>query len=79
MVQMINGYPCQNCTDISLAKRGLNPENPTNDPVKTEELALRKGFPSTSDADKDRVNGAEASTQQRSRAPGTGILVDFDA
>jgi hypothetical protein len=43
MIEMVNGYPCTNCTEVSLARRGLNPENPTNDPVKAEELANRPG------------------------------------
>ncbi len=43
MIEMVNGYPCTNCTEVSLARRGLNPENPTNDPVKAEAIASRPG------------------------------------
>lgn len=43
MIEMVNGYPCANCTDVSNAKRGLDPENPTRDPVKQEELDRKAG------------------------------------
>lgn len=43
MVEMVNGYRCANCTDISNAKRGLDPENPTGDPVKQEKLDREAG------------------------------------
>lgn len=79
MVQMVNGYPCQNCTDISLAKRGLNPENPTNDPVKAEDIAARKGLAPVKDADADREAAGAIRDRSLSRAPGTGALVDIDA
>lgn len=43
MIEMVNGYPCANCTDVSNAKRGLDPENPTRDPVKQEKLDREAG------------------------------------
>lgn len=43
MIEMVNGYPCANCTDVSNARRGLNPENPTSDPVKQEQLDREAG------------------------------------
>jgi hypothetical protein len=43
MIEMVNGYPCANCTDVSNAKRGLDPENPTRDPVKQEQLDMKAG------------------------------------
>lgn len=43
MIEMVNGYRCANCTDISNAKRGLDPENPTRDPVKQEKLDREAG------------------------------------
>ena len=43
MIEMINGYPCTNCAEVSLARRGLDPENPDNDPIKAEEIAERSG------------------------------------
>lgn len=43
MIEMVNGYPCADCTDVSNAKRGLDPENPTRDPVKQEQLDRKAG------------------------------------
>ncbi|WP_296575862.1 hypothetical protein [Phreatobacter sp.] len=43
MIEMVNGYPCADCTDVSNAKRGLDPENPTRDPVKQEKLDREAG------------------------------------
>jgi hypothetical protein len=43
MIEMVNGYPCKNCTDVSNAKRGLDPENPTRDPVRQEQLDMKDG------------------------------------
>jgi hypothetical protein len=43
MIEMVNGYPCANCTDVSNARRGLDPENPTRDPVKQEQLDMKAG------------------------------------
>lgn len=43
MTQIVNGYRCENCTDVSNAKRGLDPENPTHDPLKQEQLDRERG------------------------------------
>lgn len=43
MTQIVNGYRCENCTDVSNAKRGLDPENPTHDPFKQEKLDRERG------------------------------------
>jgi hypothetical protein len=64
MIQMVNGYPCRNCSEVSLARRGLDPENPTDDPVKARDIAARHGERPPEDT-------------SRARAPGTGALVDI--
>lgn len=43
MIEMVNGYPCTTCTEVSLARRGLDPENPTSDPAKAAEIENRPG------------------------------------
>jgi hypothetical protein len=43
MIEMVNGYPCRTCTDVSNARRGLDPENPTRDPVRQEQLDMKAG------------------------------------
>lgn len=87
MTSIVNGYPCSNCTDTSLAKRGIDPRNPTNDPVKAEELDVRAGKPPKQSEPSSAVEfggaleGLNASTQagQTSRNPAKGLIVDLAA
>jgi hypothetical protein len=32
MMEVVNGYPCFNCTDVALAKRNVDPTRPWDDP-----------------------------------------------
>ena len=32
-IEMVNGYLCRNCTDVDLAKRGVDPSKPKSDPL----------------------------------------------
>jgi hypothetical protein len=34
MLQIVNGYPCQDCADVALAKQGKNPAHPNTAPTK---------------------------------------------
>jgi hypothetical protein len=31
-IQVVNGYVCQSCSDVALAKKGVNPSHPQDDP-----------------------------------------------
>ena len=31
-MELVNGFPCFNCTDVELAKKGINPAKPQDDP-----------------------------------------------
>ena len=31
-MELVNGYPCFNCTDVELAKKGVNPAKPQDNP-----------------------------------------------
>ncbi len=42
-MQIVNGYVCDCIDDARLAKRGIDPANPQNDPVKQAELEARRG------------------------------------
>jgi len=33
-MQIVNGYPCASCTDVSFAKRGVDPKDPTGEKAK---------------------------------------------
>lgn len=42
-MRIVNGYLVDCVDDARLARRGINPANPHNDPVKQKELDLRHG------------------------------------
>ncbi|HEX7944617.1 MAG TPA: hypothetical protein VF495_08130 [Phenylobacterium sp.] len=31
-MEVVNGYPCKNCTDVELAKKGIDPARPKDGP-----------------------------------------------
>ena len=33
-MQIVNGYPCASCTDVSFARRGVDPKDPTGEKAK---------------------------------------------
>lgn len=43
MIEIINGYPTTTSAEVSLARRGLNPENPVDDPAKADAIESRAG------------------------------------
>ncbi|WP_439575993.1 hypothetical protein [Phreatobacter sp.] len=43
MIAMVNGYPCATPTEVSRARHGLDPENPTGDQAKADQIATRAG------------------------------------
>jgi hypothetical protein len=65
-MQIVNGYVCDCQSDARLAKRGIDPANPHNDPFKQQQLDAGKGVadPGAVDAgkpgdfDPNRQNGA---------------------
>lgn len=42
-MKIVNGFVCECQDDARLAKRGIDPDNPRNDPVKQRELDERRG------------------------------------
>jgi hypothetical protein len=46
MMELVNGYVCRDCTDVSLAKRGIDPAHPP-------------GKPGAPDAKDDTKNGGK--------------------
>lgn len=43
MIEVINGYACATSTDVTHARRGLNPENPSGDPAMQDQTEARAG------------------------------------
>jgi hypothetical protein len=43
-MQIVNGYVCQTSCDVSAARRGHDPKNPHDDPVKAAQLAEQKAL-----------------------------------
>jgi hypothetical protein len=51
-IQLVNGYPCRNCSDVELARKGIDPAKPKV-PVSGNEV-----FVSKEEADRNRVGHA---------------------
>jgi hypothetical protein len=43
-MQIVNGYPCQTCSDVALAKKDIDPANPTGDPNKAQSASKADVF-----------------------------------
>lgn len=45
-IQMVNGYSCASCADVSLAKRGIDPHEDTGAPVAaTNVISFQRNAP----------------------------------
>lgn len=55
MFRVVNGYVCTSSCDVAAAKRGADPKNPRNDPVKAQELAEKRALASGKPADDKTV------------------------
>lgn len=86
-MEVVNGYVCRNCTDVEVAKRGVDPAKPQDDPkspsyVPEQAKADRYG-PAVRLSDVLRASetlGAAASRQpavQASEAKTSGARVDI--
>jgi hypothetical protein len=78
-IELVNGFVCFNCTDIDLAKKGINPAKPQDDP---RSLNYDPTSPTAKHAGSDSaavkfggalsaLNGAQASDQQGSGLGGS--------
>jgi hypothetical protein len=41
-MNVVNGYACRNCKDVSLAKRGVDPRRPQEDPMRPENAGRKR-------------------------------------
>ena len=46
-MKIVNGYVCECSDEVRLAKRGIDPANPHNDPLKQRELDRKRGVEDT--------------------------------
>ena len=42
-MKIVNGYVCECSDEVRLAKRGIDPANPHNDPLKQQEIDEQRG------------------------------------
>jgi hypothetical protein len=42
-MQVVNGYVCQNCTDVANAKMGVDPAHPKDPPKSAESTPAERG------------------------------------
>jgi hypothetical protein len=72
MMNLVNGYVCANCTDVELAKRGVDPAHPQRGPEGAKSTDERKSAESqTSTSADDR---AEEERLGKNRPLETGIV-----
>ena len=70
-MQIVNGYPCASCTDVSFAKRGVDPKDPTGEKAKALK-AETEGASAT-----DLTGGAPTDpAKETSRAGAAGAATD---
>ena len=70
-MQIVNGYPCASCTDVSFAKRGVDPKDPTGEKAKA--LKAETGGASATEL----AGGAPADpARATSRASAAGAATD---
>lgn len=43
VMQTVNGYVCQNCTDVANARKGVDPAHPKDPPHGAESTAAQRG------------------------------------
>lgn len=43
-MRVVNGFVCQSGCDVALAKKGIDPKNPHNDPVKARQLEEQRAL-----------------------------------
>jgi hypothetical protein len=78
-MQIVNGYVCQTSCDVAAAKKGHDPKNPHDDPVKAAQLAASDPMAAVKDANEAvQFGGALAGLSVTSVASSASInrLVD---
>lgn len=63
-MRLVNGYPCRNCADEELARRGVDPAHPT------EAVLGNEVFVSPADAARNRGGVASVEPERTSRELG---------
>ncbi len=69
-MRIVNGYLCDCSDDARLAKRGIDPANPQNDPIKQQQLDARRGKIDLNALDETRAGDLDPNRQ-------TGQAVTF--
>lgn len=74
-MQIVNGYVCQTCCDVALAKKGKDPAHPNADPSKAGK-ADKPGQPGSSSptGSADQTQGVQSSNAARPAVTFGGAL-----
>jgi hypothetical protein len=56
-MEIVNGYPCENCAEVALAKRGLDPAEAQGQ-LKTDADVARELAAATAEPKRAEVSGA---------------------
>ena len=62
-MKIVNGYVCDCQDEVRLAKRGIDPANPHNDPVKQAELDAQRGVDDPKTVDETKLGDFDPNRQ----------------
>ncbi len=79
-MQIVNGYVCQTCSDVALAKKGEDPAHPSADPTKAGKTDKpgQTGQTNTSDAS-DPTSATQSSNASRPAVTFGGSLASVNS
>jgi hypothetical protein len=75
-MNIVNGYACRNCKDVSLAKRGVDPSRPQEDPLRPENAGRKRdefGQLVKQDGPLGNINGITSASDSSGRGIGGSI------
>ena len=74
-MKIVNGFVCNCEKDTRLAKRGINPANPHNDPVKQQQLDAKRGIVQSKSIEEGKPGDFDPSRQAGGAVAFGGSLV----
>ncbi|MFM1976561.1 MAG: hypothetical protein RL145_1407 [Pseudomonadota bacterium] len=78
-MEIVNGYMCRDCTDVSYAKKNIDPAHPKDGPQPSDEGRKSNGFSEAVHfagalADLNRQGAASAQAEANQNGPRLNIL-----
>ena len=71
-MEIVNGYVCNNCSDVELAKKGVDPARPKEQPAVEQQTPTERGPAVTFGGELAQTQGVE-NVRPAPYAPGAGL------